>query len=1012
MSSISADFKQILDAVEGSYCVPFVGDGGGVGAPDTQELVAELAENLDLSGSSLELRTVAQRYIQDRGRNELCRKFESWLHAPDVRPGPLHHLIAQLPFRFIFTIAQHQLLERALEDAGYPVSVVVSQQDTAYIDSSAVTVVKLKGDVSQPKSMVLTEKDHLTFLDDSPLIADLVTAKLAENTLLFLGYDLSDREINQIILRVVKGQGKHKRSAYAVLPDPGEDLRLFWADENLRFVDEEPVTFLQRLHRELSDLRQASESALPTVSQPPVPTRPFRFLDAYRLEDAKYFAGRDLEIENLSQKILAHRLVVLTGASGSGKTSLLQAGVYPRLGANRWRLLHVRPLGDPLGELQRALASVAGEDASAAILPEMVIQAETTVEERLVVILDQFEEFFRQSGAEARNTFMTQFAPCLSDPEIDTRFVLSLRDDYFLRLGELEDQVPAIFRNVFVLNRLTPEQALVAILEPLRQAGIEIEGGLPEQIVRDLDDSGVNPPQLQIVCDRLYDDMLAQGGTEITQDDYTRLGGIERILPGYLSDVLVRLPQAKPVLEALVGDGGLKVTRSIMDIEERLSGETEDMPEVLEKLIDARLVRAIPVGQSIQYELVHDVLAASIWEWFSEGAKEAERARGVLNRGLSDWQVSSDALFDAQRLDFIAERWTFLGRVQSEIQGLLLRSAVVLGRDVMRWLDRITDATLIHAVILEMSSYPDPAVRQRTMGYLTDIAGTADDPGIVLETLRRSAVKDPNPDVRRAATLALYRLQGDPAITYLVDQTRGGDVAIRPRAVDDLAILGDGQLPIWSHLSGGLRLRVAAGVARLRLQRHWPLWGWRVVGATAGGALGLSIGFATQEFVVQVIQLVNAKPSLDLGLVYYLAIYVMVFGAIGGFGCGLGIALSAALSDRDNPVARAAGGLIGGSLGYAVGLQMMQSAIGLSAKTFLWSIGLLVGALIGSGVGLSLISTQRTGLQVLGGAVGGALGFGVASFLGLPWSPILALLTGAMAGGMVGAGLVWADRRS
>jgi hypothetical protein len=998
MNTSQTDLDPLLREISRGNCVPFLGAAGNGQVPGPRQLAERLAAEIGYSGQ--DLADVAQRYALQQGIRALRERVREWLGSPQLQPGPIHLLLARLPFSIFLTTAQHNLLEMALRAAGRPVTPVIDQEETAVVDRARATVIKLFGDVTRPESLILTEKEHETVLQRSHLVTTVVQATLATNTLLFLEYDLADWELRSLFYQAVQGQGRNKRSAYAVWPQPDEYLQRRWAEENLRFIDSEPVAFLQTVHRELDRMAPSPGPVAPRPAEPPLDRRPFRFLDAFRPVDADLFCGREKEITSLSEKILAHRLVVLTGASGTGKTSLLLAGVGPRLAAEDWRMVLARPLDDPFTALQRALAPLSGDLPAETTLRGLLLAAETATDERLVVVLDQFEEFFMRLGSEAQNSFIAKLAPCLADPEVDARFVLSLRNDFFLRLGAFEAQMPEIFYNVFVLNRLRHEQALEAVLEPLRQVKIELELGLAERIVNDLDERGVDPPQLQIVCDRLYDDMLTRGSRHIAVADYERLGGIQELLPAYLSDVLARLPQAKPVLESLVGDGGLKTMRSLPEIEDRVGDEVDDLPTVLESLVDARLVRAVREDEAVHYELVHDVLAAAIWEWLSEGAREAERARGILERGLSDWQ-SSEALLDAQRLDFVAVRWPFLEAVDGETQALLLRSVVRAGDDVSAWFQRLTDTTLNRQVLLEMSEHPDPGTRARAVTYLADEIGVTDDDDPALAALRRVSVQDPETEVRRAATLALHRARGDAAITYLASQAQAGDLAARSHALGGLALLGDSRVRIWPHLSGGLRPVVAAGVARLRLVRHWPHWGWRVAGATAGGALGLALGFA--------LLFLFTVGRLD----FFVASYGLPFGAVAGLGCGLGIALAAALADGDRRGPRAAGGALGGALGYAVGLQLMQSAFGLGTNFPYWLVGLLVGALVGLGLGLSPVAGRWAGFQVIGGAAAGALGFIVAWLLSwLEWPPFLALLTGVIVGGMVGAGLAWADRRS
>ncbi len=1017
MSSPEVDLSLLLNDISTGNCVPFLGPAGDVATLSPRTLAGRLCSDIGYTGPPLALMDAAQRYELKCGRNALRRNIRDWLTDPALQPSAVHRFFAQLPLRFYLTTAQHDLLERALRDAGHNAQPIVSQIDAAYMDVSRTIVVKLLGDAQRPESLRLTEQDYQEFIESSPLLADIIRATLATRTLLFADYDLSDAPLRNLFFQIARLQGVHKRSAYAVWPTFDEEQRQYWGQQNLHLIVSEPLPFLERLHRELSRLHPVEKPGQAPL--PALPERPFRFLDSYTAGDAALYAGREQETMLLSQKILAHRLVVLTGASGAGKTSLLQAGVGPRLAVEGWRLIVVRLLGDPLQSLCHALAPLAQAvdsplaakaQADTLSLRDLVLAAEMATDKRLVIVLDQFEELFLRTGGDAQRSLMAGLAPCLVDPEIDARFVISLRDDFFLQLGQFAPLLPSIFHNVFVLNRLRREQAIAAIVDPLRRLQIDFEAGLAERIAADLDKDGVDPPQLQIICDRLYDDMLARGGRRVTTEDYTRLGGVEQLLQAYLGEVLRLLPEARPVLEALVGDQGLKAVRSLADIRRR-TGTDGTLASILERLVQARLVRALPQAQpaegadtaggdeaAARYELVHDVLAAAVAKWLSESTREAERARGMLERGLSDWHTSQ-VLFDRQRLDFVAARWAFLPAVEEEVQAFLLRSVVCLGHDIPRWLERIPAVEIQRSVLMDLAAAPVPAIRTCAMTELARLPAAEQDDRF-LALLRQAAISDPAPAVRQAATQALHRLLGAAAVAFLAKQAALSDRAVRTCATEDLVLLSDTEVPLSSILGGTLRVRIASGLARLRLARHWPAWGWRTAGAAAGGAIGLGLGFAVQLYQ-------------DPATMFVVAAYMMVFGALAGLGTGLGIAVAAALANRDRLLPRAIGGLVGAGLGCAIGLQGAQAAINLPSKIAFWHLGLLAGLVTGAGLGLSLWNRTLPGFQVIGGAVSGAFGFVLANMVfGAGWSPILALLTGTLFGGLVGTGLTWADARS
>lgn len=1006
MTPSQTDLATLREEFEARRCVPFIGAAGGDTVPAVRQMAQWLAMEIAYTGPELSFPEIAQRFVLFNDKASLIQRLKKWLGDPQLQPTPLHNLLAQLPCTVFFTTAQHTLLERALNNAGRPVTVIAKQEDTAYVDGSRVTVIKLLGDVDRPDLLVLTEKDHLALSDRSPLLLDMVRATLATNTLLFLDYDLSDTELRRLFFQAVRGQGLHKRSAYTIWPNPPEDVRRFWAEENFRFIDDEPVPVLLALQRALAQRRPAEQATAVAAPDAMLPRRPYRFLDAYEQQDAELFAGRELEITLLAQKILAHRLVVLTGASGVGKTSLLRAGVAPRLG-QQWRIVFIRPLGDPFATVRDSLLKIADNQPVGTTLAQQINAAEKSTQERLVFVFDQFEELFMHSGEQTCRDFMAQLAPAILDPDSGSRFVISLRDDFFIQLGAFENQIPSILYSVFILRRLEHPQALQAVLGPLAKTGLEIEPGLAEDIVRVLEQQradnkpGVDPPQLQIVFDQLYEEMLKRGDKRITRADYDRLGGVEQVLPAYLRAVLTRTPKATIVLNTLVGENGAKVQRTLAQIEQQADAEGADVNALVSTLVEARLIRPVPVADVLYYELAHDVLAAALWEWLSQGTQEAARARGILERGLSDWQTGK-ALLDRQRLGFVAKRWLFLGAVDAQQKTLALRSAVVEDDDIPGWMLRIADPPCAQQVLLELVADPESTIRCRAISYLAEAAPRPSEDEAIVATIQRAALHDPDKTVRKVATFVLYDIQANSSVVLLADQLNRPETTPQNAVLDSLTWLADRGVRLAPYVPMSSRLRVYRRVAFIRLVRHRLQWSRRVIGGTIGGALGMALA------ILAMFLLLGALTSA-----VFAAIYGLIFGIIGGLLTGAGIALAAALADRDAPIPRLAGGAVCGALGWAIAWQLLQSSFGLSTTSDLWPAGALSGAVLGAALGLGSIGKQRNLLQIAAGAIGGALGYAAISALTLvPWPLLIGVVAGTLLGGCMGIGLAVADPRS
>nr|NIN66261.1 hypothetical protein [Anaerolineae bacterium] len=298
--------------------------------------------------------------------------------------------------------------------------------------------------------------------------------------------------------------------------------------------------------------------------RPPFPERPYKFLDCFETADQPIFFGRDEEADALQNQIMAHKLTVLFGQSGVGKTSLIKAGVIPRLEEEGYTSLYLRVLREPAASIKNSLSPVLsiveGQDATS---PSSILHPPSTVgqracpersrrapteplcsfleatlpsESRLVVFLDQFEEFFVRLGKATRAAFAEELAACLKSEGV-LRFVLSLRDDYLGRLHSLSAQLPDDpLINRFCLENLNVEKARLAVTQPAQAFKLRYEDELLETLLDDLEQEGdVKPPQLQIVCHKLYESLVDSGewvegsgrSGLFTLESYKELGGAE-----------------------------------------------------------------------------------------------------------------------------------------------------------------------------------------------------------------------------------------------------------------------------------------------------------------------------------------------------------------------------------------------------------------------------------------------------------------------------------------------------
>jgi len=223
-----------------------------------------------------------------------------------------------------------------------------------------------------------------------------------------------------------------------------------------------------------------------------VQTTPYVGLVPYGEEDAAFFFGRDEEKRIVAGNLRASRLTILYGASGVGKSSLLQAGVVHDLrrltlenatnGNGRapfaicsfstWR-------DDPLPALVEKIRASAVEASGGVDLPAWRPDEEPLVDtirgwtkhvRTLLVVLDQFEDYFLYHPEEdGEGTFAIEFPRLVNEPNLRVNFLLSIREDAWAKLDRFEGRIPRLFVNYVRVEHLRPEAAEQAIEGPIAE---------------------------------------------------------------------------------------------------------------------------------------------------------------------------------------------------------------------------------------------------------------------------------------------------------------------------------------------------------------------------------------------------------------------------------------------------------------------------------------------------------------------------------------------------------------
>lgn len=702
--------------------------------------------------------------------------------------------------------------------------------------------------------------------------------------------------------------------------------------------------------------------------------RPYKFLDYYTEQDAGLFFGREQEVDAICSQILAHRSFILHGRSGVGKSSILRAGLAPKLKAQGHQVFVIRSFTDPVHQMVNSVSEAFNVEPAIALrssLDELVSRVE---DGRCVIFfLDQFEEFFSLLGEEARRNFL-KVARALAADSLPVRLVFALREDLLAEMSQLKSALPEIFHHEYRLKRLSRAQAEMAITGPARAVGCRYESELVTRLLMDIGDpGGIDPPQLQIVCDNLYD--TRDETCTIGLGAYEQLGGARQILAGYLERVLRRfnandLRITKEILTALISEDGQRLVLKASELEARIGTRCADdlaTNLLIEELVAARVLRRRRQDGASWIELAHDFLTPEILRWLTADEVALKRARGVIGRAMEN-HLTHGLLIDADAVDLVLPFGEQLGLTGGE-SDLLLTSALNRARPAPEWL--VKSSPRAESLIDEAARSAESPVRLTA----TEAAGLLRKEAMK-NLLRKLALWDRDLMVRKIASIELAGWIGTAVEETLSDGRNGKNAGLIRQAIS-LAMVRDHdkRLVRLSHLSVPVSLLVVGGLMWVRLRRDGAEIVRSGIGGMLGGAasgllggiiLGSGLGIARE-----------ATPLEGAELVLVLVTLGFFIGALGGLGVSFGMISLVHVAYRHSKwwsvVGGAAGGALVGGSTKLLGVDTVRALFGQSPTGV---TGAFEGAVIGAGLSLGiviatmLIRNSRSWQRVLAAALG------------------------------------------
>jgi WD40 repeat protein/transcriptional regulator with XRE-family HTH domain len=568
---------------------------------------------------------------------------------------------------------------------------------------------------------------------------------------------------------------------------------------------------------------------------------PYRGLASFQPEDAAWFFGREelvLHLVRLAGGVGTPGLpLAVVGPSGSGKSSLLRAGLVPRLRARSQARPDGRPVavitpGDsPLAALASALAPLtphgqAGPEESA-LLAQALREAPSRYaglidrgEDSPAIIVDQFEETFTAAGEAERQAFITALAALSATCLV----VLGLRADFYGHALRHPELARSLQDRQIVVGPMSASQLRQAIVEPARKAGLDIEDGLVELLLADMRPAGAlgaaghEAGALPLLSHALMATWERSRGSRLTVADYQASGGIR--------DAIARTAEAA---YATLDEAGAKAARQLFlrlvyvadDARETrarvplsdLPGDAATATAVLERFVEERLVTLDMATAEITHEALLDAwprlrawidadredirvrrfITEAAQAWAETGRETAALLRGGQLALARDWAATgaNRALLSQLAVDFI-EAGVAEERAQQTVQR----------RRTRRLRQFVGALTALVLITVGLAGY---AFQQRQLA--TTARNLAESRSVAIEA---NEVRTDDPALAAQLSLAAYRITPSSGALASLLEASGVPTAARmfdsDRDVQGVALARGGKLLAVAAADGTLRL--------------------------------------------------------------------------------------------------------------------------------------------------------------------------------------------------------------
>jgi WD40 repeat protein len=410
------------------------------------------------------------------------------------------------------------------------------------------------------------------------------------------------------------------------------------------------------------------------TQRPLITTSPYRGLDRFEDRDKDLFFGRDQLIKSLLAQLGASNVLLVLGASGSGKSSVVRAGLLPQLSqliGARFRYFTFVPDVNPFESLRSSLQAAGFSQAqtrelaeAGAETPAKLIRGLQRAGDQWLFFVDQFEEIFTVGDEKLRANFIAALTQIAQERNSSTKLVLAMRADFLDRFSPFSQFAKIIEKNIDIVADMHADELRQAIEQPAARHGVVFEQGLVEEIIKDVQGQAGSLPLLQYTLDLLWQEEAREDGLadrHLNTKAYRELGGVRGALQKRANEIYSSFGDAA---DSKTASSKQEIVRQIFLRLVDLAGEgsndaawrpvrrrasiamfaTAQEQEILQALINQKLLVSNREGDDATVEVAHEALFTSwgrLKNWIDAG-KQVIFARNRLADDAHRWQTRQE----------------------------------------------------------------------------------------------------------------------------------------------------------------------------------------------------------------------------------------------------------------------------------------------------------------------------------------------------------------------------------